>query len=120
TWSPAPGPFEKGMLQSVSSRSPRDDSPSWQGPSHTAGAIGADTSSPGEVSARLDEVKEYHDAHDTPRSADPTKPSATSSPPAADLDHALDVWESWKAERGIAPVDLSPPKPTRPDEKKGP
>ena len=120
SWQPDPAIVERGILQSMGTEAPRDDSPSWRGPSHTAFAAGTgerpDVSSAKELAVRRKEYDERVAAHQGEERA------RALAPRPGDLDRALSSWEEWKAKRGYAPIEISPPPPPGPEppEKKGP
>jgi hypothetical protein len=118
TWHPDRGDIERGILESVRDGGPpRDDSPTFLGPSHTVWANGtADrpgVSDPKELRSRLEEHEERASAHVEEERKGP-------EPSPAAIGRAVEAWQEWQVEHGIAPIDLSPLPPPPRSDKKGP
>jgi hypothetical protein len=118
SWQPDPAVVERGILQSMGTEAPRDDSPFWRGPAHTAFASGTaeqpDASSAKELAVRRKEYEERVQAHQDELRA------RENAPRPGDVDRALSAWDEWKTEHGYAPIDISPAPPPEPPDKKGP
>ncbi len=128
TWSPDPRLVERGILESMSGGlAPRDDSPSWRGPSHTAGSYatgerpGVNTLS--EWRSRRQELDERVAKRIEEENAKPGPADfrGDRAPKPATHEGTLEAWEQWKADRGFQPIDLdpNPTPPPAPRERKG-